>query len=100
MKTRRRLAGFETWEAQNAFLGFASRPVVERLLIRTSRNAGAPSAATLLVDQNDAVFSTLVQRSGWTGRHARRVEAVIADPGKIKEHQPFGGEELFPLLRT
>jgi hypothetical protein len=63
VETRGSLAGLETWIAQDAFLALSQVPVIEDLLIRTCRNAGSPSAATVLIQEHDAVFAALIQRA-------------------------------------
>ncbi len=57
-----RLSGFDAGEAEDAFLGFAARPVVIDLLVGAARDAHAPAAALVLVDEDDAVLLALVDR--------------------------------------
>src|SRR6516225_10290863 len=98
MKTGGRLTGLEARKTQNALFGFSGIPVVEHLLVGTRGHAHAPAAAALLIDQYDSVFSALVESARRARGHARRIEAVIADPGKVEEHQPLDSRELRALL--
>src|SRR3546814_4887408 len=72
-------------------LGF---PVVIDLLVRAARHAHAPAAAGFLIDQDDAIFLALVDRAGWAGGDASRVEAMFAQPGEIHH------EGVFELARS
>src|SRR6516164_9986468 len=99
METGGRLTGFEARETQNALFRFSGIPVVKHLLIGTRGHAHAPTAAALLIDKHDAVFPALVQRARRARRHARRIKAMIADAGKVEEHEPLDGRELRALLR-
>ena len=85
-------------KAEDALLGLAREPVEVGLLVRAGRDARAPGAALLLVDQHDAVLAALVQRAGRTGGHAARVQAVVADARQVEEHQPLDADQLHPLL--
>src|SRR5690606_5198923 len=61
----------------------AALPVVVDLLVRAGRYAHAPAAALVLVDQDDAVLLALVDRPRRARRHARRVEAVLAQARQV-----------------
>ena len=67
------------------------------LLVRAAGDALAPAAAAVLVDQHDAVLGALVDRARRAGRHAGRVEAVLADPGQV-EHERLLELELDLVL--
>ncbi len=82
-RAHRRMAGLDARIAEHALLGFARRPVVVDLLVRTARYAHAPAATLLLVDQDDAVVLALVDRPRRARGHAGRVEAVLAQPRQI-----------------
>src|SRR5690606_10564601 len=72
-RAHRRLADLDAREAEDAFLRFATLPVVIDLLVRAPGNAHAPATAFVLVDQHDAVFLALVDRAARAGRHAAGV---------------------------
>ncbi|MNN50206.1 hypothetical protein D3C81_1647800 [compost metagenome] len=59
----RGLAGLDARIAEQAFLGLAALPVEIDLLVRAARDAHAPAAALVLVDQHDAVVLALVDRA-------------------------------------
>ncbi len=75
--------GLDARIAEDALLGFAARPVVIDLLVGAAGDAHAPAAALVLVDQDDAVLLALVDGAGGAGRHAGRVEAVLAQPRQV-----------------
>ena len=83
LRADRRLPGLDARIAENAFLRLAGIPVVVDLLVRAARDAHAPAAALVLIDQDDAVFLALVDRAGRTGRDAARVQAMLAEPRQI-----------------
>src|SRR5215470_16318646 len=85
MEARRRLPAFEARIAQNALLGLASRPVEVSLLVGAARDAHAPSAASFLADQHHAVLAALIDRPLRAGRHAARIETMVADPRQVEE---------------
>src|SRR5262249_42901596 len=66
--------------AEGALLGLAGAVVEVHLLVWAAGDAHSPTTAAVLVDQHDAVLGALVHRAGRARRHARRVEAVLADP--------------------
>ena len=70
--------GFDTRVAEDALLRFPALPVEVDFLVRTAGDAHTPAAALVLVDQYDAVFFTFVDGAARAGRHARRVQAVLA----------------------
>src|SRR5229473_2407168 len=84
-----RLAGLDARIAEDAFLGFARRPVVIDLLVGAAGDAHAPTAALVLVDQDDAVLLALVDRARRAGRDAGRVEAVLAQPRQVHHEGVF-----------
>src|SRR5690606_23313264 len=51
-----RLAGLDARVAEGALLRLSGLPVVIDLLVRAARDAHAPAATLLLVDQDDAVL--------------------------------------------
>src|SRR5690606_25553017 len=87
LRAHRRLPRFDAREAEDAFLGFARRPVVVDLLVRTSRHAHPPAAAFLLVDQDDPVLGALVDRPRGTRGEAGRVQAVFAQPRQVHQER-------------
>ena len=72
--------------AEGALLGLAGLVVEIHLLVRASGHAHPPAAAAVLVDEHDAVLGALVHRPRRARRHARRVQAVLADPRQV-EHE-------------
>src|SRR5262249_60842478 len=64
--------------AENALLGLAGIPIVIDLLVWTARHTHPPATALVLVDEDDAVLLTLVDRAGWAGRDTARIQAVLA----------------------
>ena len=89
LRAHRRLAGLDARIAEDALLGFAARPVVIDLLVGAARDAHAPAAALVLVDQDDAVLLALVDGAGGAGRDAGRVEAVLAQPRQVHHEGVF-----------
>src|SRR5204862_6323855 len=88
MEARRRLPAFETRVAQDALLGFAGRPVEVSFLVGAARDAHAPSTAAFLADQDHAVLAALIDRPLRAGRHAARIETMVADPRQVEEYGP------------
>src|SRR3954452_20851322 len=86
MEARRRLPAFEPWIAQDALLGLTGRPVEVSLFVRATRYAHAPSAASLLADQHHAILAALVNCPLGAGRHAARIEAMVADTRQVEEY--------------
>src|SRR3546814_5706308 len=89
LAAHRRLARFDARIAEDALFRFAGFPVVIDLLVRAARHAHAPAAAGFLIDQDDAIFLALVDRAGWAGGDASRVEAMFAQPGEIHHEGVF-----------
>ena len=58
------------------------------LLVGASGDAHTPTAAGILVNQNNAIFLTLVHRARGAGRHTGGVQAVVADTRQV-EHEGF-----------
>src|SRR5262245_993874 len=83
-RTHRRLTRFDSRIAEDAFLGFAGLPVVINLLVRAAGDAHAPPAALLLVNKDDAVLFSLVDRARGAGGDAGWIEAVLAEPRQIQ----------------
>src|SRR4029078_3703543 len=81
-----RQASLDPRIAEDALLGLPAFPVVIDLLVRAAADAHPPTAALVLVDEDDAVLLALVDRTRRAGGDARRVEAVLAQPRKI-EHE-------------
>lgn len=77
------LAGLDARVAEDALLGLAALPVEVDLLVRAAGDAHPPAAALVLVDQDDAVLLALVDRPARAGRHARRVQAVLAEARQV-----------------
>ena len=100
VRAGRRLAGLQAREAQDALLRLAGGPVVVDLLVGAGGHAHAPGPALVLVDQHHAVLGALVDGARRAGRHARRVEAVVADARQVVEHDPLQlGHLLADVLR-
>ena len=72
--------------AERALLGLAGAVVEVHLLVRAAGDAHPPAPALVLVDEHDAVLGALVHRPRRARRHARRVEAVLAD-ARQEEHE-------------
>src|ERR1041384_963994 len=88
MEARRRLTAFEARVAQDALLSLAGRPVEVSFLVGAARDAHAPSTAAFLADQDHAILPALIDRPLWTGRHAARIETMVADPRQVEEDGP------------
>src|SRR5690606_23049754 len=72
-------------EAEDALLGLAALPVEVDLLVRTARDAHAPAAALVLVDEHDAVLLALVDRARRARRDAGGIQAVLAQPRQVHQ---------------
>src|SRR5690606_33319979 len=82
-----RLSGLDARVAEDALLRLAALPVVVDLLVRTARDAHAPAAALVLVDQHDAVLLALVDRPRRARRNAGRIQAVLAQPRQVHQER-------------
>src|SRR5690606_34839344 len=69
--------------AEDALLGFARLPVVVDLLVRAGGDAHAPTAALVLVDQDDAVLFALVDGARRARGDAGRIQAVLAQARQV-----------------
>jgi hypothetical protein len=98
LRAHRRQPDLDPRVAQRALLGFAGFVVEVDLLVRAAGHALPPASATILIDQNDAVLRAFVNRTGGAGRHAGRVQAVLADPRQI-EHEGLLERKLDLVLR-
>src|SRR5581483_10699585 len=94
----RRLSRLETRIAEDALLRLARFPVVEDFLVRAGGDARTPAAAGILIDEHDAVFAALVERTGRTCCDARRIRAVIADAREVHHRHPLDFEQRLPLV--
>src|SRR5262249_13783215 len=81
LRADRWLAGFDAGITEDAFLGLARLPIVIDLLVGTAGNAHAPTAAFLLINENDSILFALVDGARGAGGHARGVEAVFTEAG-------------------
>jgi hypothetical protein len=97
LRAHGRDADLDARVAEGALLGLAGLVVEVDLLVGAAADAHAPAAALVLVDQDDAVLLTLVDRAGGAGRRARRVEAVLADARQV-EHEGLLELELHLVL--
>ena len=93
---------FDAGEAGDAFLAGAGGAAVEALFVRTGFQAFAVTAATLLVDKDDAVFGALVNGVARAGSEAGGIGAVVTDPRQVKEprlvtRQYFSAFEVLAL---
>ena len=86
-----RLADLEAGVAQRALLGLARVVVEVDLLVGAGGDAHAPSAALILVDEDDAVLGALVHRARGARRHAGRVQAVLADARQVEHVRVLNG---------
>ena len=86
LRADRRLADLDPRVAERALLGLAGVVVEVDLLVRAARDAVAPAAAAVLVDEDDAVLLALVHRARRARGDARGVQAVLADP-RQEEHE-------------
>lgn len=82
LRADRRQAGLNARIAERTLFRLARCPVEIDLLVRTAGDAHPPSTAFVLVDQDDAVLLALIDRTGWTGGDATRVETVLAHLGR------------------
>src|SRR5215475_5881032 len=89
IRADRRLAGLDARIAEDALLGLAGSPIVIDFLVRTARHTHPPATALVLVDEDDAVLLTLVDRAGWAGRDAARVQAVLAQARQVHHEGVF-----------
>src|SRR5690606_38454936 len=95
-RTHRRLARFDARVAERALLGFAALPVGVHLFIGAARNAHAPAAAFVLIDQHDAVVFALVDRTRRATGHACRVQTMFTQARQVHHERVFeGGVHLF-----
>ena len=83
MRTQGRFARFDARIAEQTLFRTVRLPVEVHLLVRAPRYAVAPPAATGLVHQHDPVFVALVHGPGRTGRHARGIQAVLAQARQV-----------------
>ena len=83
LRTNRRLTGLDPRVAERTLFRLAALPVVVDFLVGATRHAHPPTAALVLIDQNDAIVFALVDRAGGATRHARRVQAMLAQPGQV-----------------
>jgi hypothetical protein len=72
--------------AEGALFGFAGLVVEVDLLVRAPRHTLPPTPATILVDQDDAIFGPFVDGAGWAGSHTGRVQAVLTNAWQV-EHE-------------
>src|SRR5699024_7393256 len=68
---------FDPRIAKNAFFRLSCGPVVIDLLIRTARNAHAPTTTFFLVNQDHPILFALIYSARWTRSHTGRVKAVL-----------------------
>src|SRR5215472_7036580 len=84
---RQGVFAFNARITRDALLADARRAAVHRLLKRALFHALLVPAATVLVDQYDAVFGPLVDGFARTGCQAARVGAVVTDPLEIEKER-------------
>src|SRR5690606_24414099 len=92
-----RLAGLDARITERAFLGLAALPVVIHLLVRAARDAHAPAAALVLVNQHDAVVFALVDGTRRAAGHAGGVQAVFAQARQVHHERVLEGRVHFFL---
>ncbi len=68
---------------EDALLRLAGLPVEVDLLVGTCADTHPPTAAAILIDEHDAILLTLVDGAGGAGRHAGRIQAVVAEPRQV-----------------
>ena len=100
VEARRRLAGLEAREAEDALLGLAGRPVVEDLLVRARRDARPPAAAAR-PGRRARCRPRRACRGAPDGQAATHagIQAVVADARQVEEHQPLDREQLLRARR-
>ena len=84
-----RLTRFNTRIAEDALLRLTALPVEVDFFVWASGDAHTPATAFILVDQDDAIFFTLVNRTARAGRHTCRVQAVFAQARQIHHEGVF-----------
>src|SRR5262249_55928878 len=86
------IPAFDARVAADALLAGSGRSPVESLLVRAALDALAIAAATLLVDQDDAILGPLVDRLTRARSQAAGVGAVVADAGQVEEPDTVLGQ--------
>src|SRR6185312_14085807 len=92
------LLGLKAGVAEDTFFRLARGTVEIHLLIRAAGDAHPPTAALLLVDQNNAILSALVNGALRASREAAWVQAMIADTRQIKKDDVLQFEKPLPLF--
>jgi hypothetical protein len=69
---------------ENALLGYLFFRIIVYFFIGTSFYAVAITSASFLVNKDDPVFPTLIDRLARTGIHAWRVAAMVAYAWQVK----------------
>ena len=98
METNRRQARFNSRITENTFLHLSAGPVVIGLFIRAGRDAIAPVAASVLIDENNTVLLPFIGGSGRASTYATGVDAVITYAGEIEVEAVFELERRFSFL--
>jgi hypothetical protein len=97
MKADRRQTGFNSRVAENTLFHLSAGPIVIGFLVGAGRDAVAPVATSVLINENNAVFFPLVSGAGWTGTDTTGIETMIAYTGKIKIEDISEFKECFFL---
>ncbi len=92
-----RLTHFNARVAEDTFFRLAAFPVVINLFIRTRRDAHAPAATLVLINQHNAVFLAFVDCTAGAGGDTGWVEAVFAKTRQIHHEGFFEGAINFTL---
>lgn len=87
LATGQRVLPFDTRIARDALFRHACGATIHRLLERALLHALLVPAATILVDQHNAVFRPLVDRLARAGCQAAWIRAVVANPLEIEEER-------------
>src|SRR6516165_558690 len=83
------LPGFDARIAEDALLRLPGSPVVIDFLVWTSGDTHPPTTTLVLVDEDNAVLLTLVNRAGRAGSDAARIEAMLAKTRQIHHEGIF-----------
>src|SRR3989338_3576452 len=76
---------FNTRKTTNTLFADPRGGPVHRFFIRTGFHTFPVPTASLLIDENDAVFRPFVNSVPWTGRQTPRIGAVITNAGQVEK---------------
>src|SRR5690606_34818493 len=103
VRADRRVLALDSRIAGDALLARPGRRPIHGLLVRAAFDALSVAATTALVDEDDSVLRTFVDRLARTRREASGIGAVVADSREVEEPHLVLGElgraaELLVLL--